>query len=253
MLNPITIVPGDGPRLFVLLAGLHRFESAKLLGWDRVPATVVEHSGLMGELVEIDENLIRFELTTLERATATNRRKEIYEALHPETKERSPERQQARAKGQPGANLAPGFVEDTAAKTGRSQRAVERDAQIGAGLTDDEVGELDGTPAENNQVELLGIAKEKDAAKRREKIEAAKTPKPRRSKPKPQPPPREAEPEGEPEPPIRSLNPLDHAQHLWLERVPKGARPAVVELLVFLDGFPEFQRKAFLAWAKGDA
>jgi hypothetical protein len=38
------------------------------------------------ELAEIDENLIRFDLTPAERAMHTRARKKVYERLHPETK-----------------------------------------------------------------------------------------------------------------------------------------------------------------------
>lgn len=37
-------------------------------------------------LAEIDENLIRSELSPAERALHTSRRKELYDAVHPETK-----------------------------------------------------------------------------------------------------------------------------------------------------------------------
>jgi len=43
-------------------------------------------TALHRRLAEIDENLIRFELKTLERAEWTKERKDIYLELHPETK-----------------------------------------------------------------------------------------------------------------------------------------------------------------------
>jgi ParB family chromosome partitioning protein len=48
---------------------------------------VVDDDDLRAELVMIDENLVRSELVGAERAKQTARRKEIYETLHPETKQ----------------------------------------------------------------------------------------------------------------------------------------------------------------------
>lgn len=65
LLNPITV-----DQEYTLIAGLHRLEAAKHLGWPEIECTVKNLDGLLAELAEIDENLIR--------------RKEIYEVLHPE-------------------------------------------------------------------------------------------------------------------------------------------------------------------------
>ena len=72
-------------------------------------------------------------LTPSERALFTQRRKEAYEALHPETKAHV-----AQAVGMNRAignnvtaNLAPTFTADTAARTGQSERSVQRDATRG--------------------------------------------------------------------------------------------------------------------------
>ena len=79
LLQPIGI-QGDGTLVF----GWHRLEACKLLGWDEIEATVVSaEDALRAELAEIDENLIRNELTALERAEHLARRKELYEQLYP--------------------------------------------------------------------------------------------------------------------------------------------------------------------------
>ena len=43
-------------------------------------------NGLVAEMAELDENLMRRELTVLQRAEMLARRKQLYEALHPEAK-----------------------------------------------------------------------------------------------------------------------------------------------------------------------
>ena len=79
MMNPITV---DADH--TLVAGLHRLEAAKLLGWTEVECTVCELDGLHAELAEIDENVIRTGLSDLELSELLARRKKIYETLHPE-------------------------------------------------------------------------------------------------------------------------------------------------------------------------
>jgi ParB family chromosome partitioning protein len=63
LLQPIGIRP-DG----TLVYGYHRLEACKQLGWTEIPAVVVDGDDLRAELAEISENLIRSELTLLERA-----------------------------------------------------------------------------------------------------------------------------------------------------------------------------------------
>jgi hypothetical protein len=66
-----------------LLAGYHRYLAVRALGWSEIPAIVVNTDELRQELVTLDENIARHELSALERAEAEHRRKEIYEALYP--------------------------------------------------------------------------------------------------------------------------------------------------------------------------
>ena len=81
LLNPITITADK-----TLIAGCHRLEAAKMLGWTEIECTVCNVSGLQAELAEIDENFVRTNLSPIEFGDLLLRRKEIYEELHPETK-----------------------------------------------------------------------------------------------------------------------------------------------------------------------
>ena len=81
LLNPITIVQEH-----ILVAGLHRLEAAKMLGWTEIECNVCTLDALQTELAEIDENVVRTELSVIEYGELLERRKEIYESLHLETK-----------------------------------------------------------------------------------------------------------------------------------------------------------------------
>lgn len=81
LLNPITV-----DRENVLIAGLHRLEAAKLLNWKEIECNVCTLEGLRAELAEIDENIVRCDLGTVEKGNQLLRRKEIHESLHPESK-----------------------------------------------------------------------------------------------------------------------------------------------------------------------
>lgn len=63
------------------------------------------------------------------------RRKAAYEALHPETVNGSNQHTRVRQVGE--GSEAPRFTADTAAKTGQSERAVQRDAERGEKVCDE--------------------------------------------------------------------------------------------------------------------
>lgn len=137
LLNPITI-----DQEHTLIAGLHRLEAAKLLGWAEIECNICTLDALQTELAEIDENVVRTALSVIEYGELLERRKEIYESLHPETKAG-----QAQAAGMNrviGNNVSDkmsatmkSFAQDTADKLGISPRTVERTVQMMNGLTED--------------------------------------------------------------------------------------------------------------------
>jgi ParB family chromosome partitioning protein len=66
-----------------LIAGLHRLEACKLLGWDKIECVVEDciHNTDQFKLLEIDENLIRSELDYITRGDLSVERDEILERL----------------------------------------------------------------------------------------------------------------------------------------------------------------------------
>jgi N6-adenosine-specific RNA methylase IME4 len=113
----------------VLVAGWHRLEVAKKLKSDRIRAVILEGVDAdQAQLAEIDENLIRADLTPAERALHLARRKQLYEKAHPETrptKAGGPGR--AKTHRQNGDDTAERFTQDAAKKIGRSERTVQRE------------------------------------------------------------------------------------------------------------------------------
>ena len=133
LLNPITVAPADYG--YALVAGLHRLEACKALGWVEIPAVVVELGEQQRIIAECDENLCASTLTASERAEFTRRRKTAYEALHPEAAHGSNQHTRSRQVGE--SSDPARFTADTAAKTGQSERVVQRDAERGEKVCDE--------------------------------------------------------------------------------------------------------------------
>lgn len=118
-----------------LIAGLHRLEAAKLLGWKSIECIVLDLSGLQAELAEIDENIIRRNIHSLDYGDLLLRRKQIYEALHPETKNGGDRRSEKIRIAKCNSGPVKSFVQDTADKMGVDPSTVSRQLQTAKNLT----------------------------------------------------------------------------------------------------------------------
>ena len=156
MMNPIT-VDAD----YTLVAGLHRLEAAKLLGWTEVECTVCGLDRLHAELAEIDENVIRTGRSDLELSELLARRKKIYETLHPATIARNlpghASNYESSSDKLTGEEKP--FSQDTAAKLGVSPRTVERHVQIGENLTPEAKEILRGTDRKVTKQNLTKLSR----------------------------------------------------------------------------------------------
>jgi ParB-like chromosome segregation protein Spo0J len=139
LLNPITVyrrpITRGGKEVdgFGLIAGAHRLAACRHLGHTEIPVVIVEMDRLRRILAECDENLCGAKLSPTERIEFTERRKEAYEQLYPETVQYV-----AGGKARQGAasdNLS--FAEATAASTGKNVRTVQREAARAAKVGED--------------------------------------------------------------------------------------------------------------------
>lgn len=148
LLNPITITEkGD------LVAGWHRLEACKQLGWQTIDVTVLSLNEVDTELAEIDENLIRNELLVLERSEQLVRRKELYEVKYPQTKHGAIGN--GRSRDAQSATL--NFAKDTAKKTNKSARTISKDIQIAKRIPAELREKIRETPLADKKTELLTL------------------------------------------------------------------------------------------------
>lgn len=68
----------------LILAGARRYQAMLNLGFTETPVMVVDKNALERELISIDENLVRKDLSKMEVETHLRRAKAIYQELHPE-------------------------------------------------------------------------------------------------------------------------------------------------------------------------
>ena len=153
--HPIGLTTG-----YHLIHGRHRYEAYQSLGRDSIPAIIHELDDLKSQLAEIDENLLHRPLTALQESQALKRRKEIYLELHPETKKGA----QGGGKDGKGTRVRTesdnmSFSDDTASKTGKNKRTVERAVKLADDISDEVAEQLEGMAIADNKAELGQLAK----------------------------------------------------------------------------------------------
>ena len=164
LIQPITVTPttvfhGLAEPGWRIVAGHHRVAAVRALGWTQIDAIIIDNEkNLQNELVEIDENLCRAELTTAQRRLFTKRREQIWEALHPTKLEvRQAVAPQVSSHG--GARpQTKKFAASTAAVTGESVRSIQRSISNANTLGLDALAKVTNTSLDSG-VELDALAK----------------------------------------------------------------------------------------------
>lgn len=157
LLSPIAVYRVGAA--FELVAGRHRVEAAKSLGWTEIEAVLVDLNDLQREMAEIDENLVRCNLNAADTARQTARRKELYLRMHPETAQGVAGGKARHRSATADSAVAESFTADTASKTGRSVRSVREDAQIGESIPEDVFEAIADSPLADSKTDLLAMAR----------------------------------------------------------------------------------------------
>ena len=152
--TPIDVRATTGGR-FALMAGAHRMAALGIAGQGTVQAIVHDVDDLTAQLIEVDENLMRHELTALDRAAFLHRRKEIYLQKFPQTKQGG-----KREKKQNALQfvLPLSFAKDAAKRLELTPRWVELLISFYVKLTPEVRRVLSGTRLADNAKMLMAIA-----------------------------------------------------------------------------------------------
>ncbi|WP_299313516.1 ParB N-terminal domain-containing protein [uncultured Halomonas sp.] len=125
---------------YEVVAGNHRVAAVRALGKEVIEAFVlVDEDRWDQEMREIDENLIRAELTAAQRASAIKRRKALWEQRHGEPKETGGTTCPTSLKDgrKAGPQHERQFASDTAERTGQSKKDINRHVSRAEALGDD--------------------------------------------------------------------------------------------------------------------
>jgi hypothetical protein len=163
LLNPITVRKAqDGGESLRLVAGLHRLEAKKRLGIATIECIVLEHDDdLRAELAEIDENLIRNDLSPAQHAILTGHRVEVLRELAERDGTASQDEtasRQARRRAGERTGPEPASLRDQANKTGKTKDSIYRSQKRFENIGGDILKRISGTCLDKG-VQLDALAK----------------------------------------------------------------------------------------------
>lgn len=159
-ISPIMIrrTPAKKGTPYTLVAGGYRTTAANLLGWTEIDAIIVKADGVEAQLLEISENLYRNELNPLDRAIFVMKYRELWEEKHGKIKRGGNQKSNGHddplmfAKGRT-------LSEKVQERFGFGSETYKRATRIGANLDPVLRNAVRGTSAENDQSQLLKLAK----------------------------------------------------------------------------------------------
>ena len=152
-MTPILVRRGkrqEGPTskdTYWIIAGRHRVQAARELGWAEIDAVLADLDTPHAELCEIDENLVRAELSDAERAKAHARREELMVQLGLA----APGRRGGDRRSNDNSSLG-SYAKDTAEALGVHRRTVQRDLRRAKTIEPEVLDDITGTDLDKGVV-----------------------------------------------------------------------------------------------------
>lgn len=158
--QPIAVAAVAGSNRVILVDGEHRLEACKLLGRSTIPAQIRELTIEERAKHEIHANLIRNELTALDRNVFVGKLADLFEREHAEARHGGDRKSKKWQEKNQFANLAnwSSFSKDAARRTGLSTRSIDRARELAAALAPEAVALIRGTKLADNQAQLQALA-----------------------------------------------------------------------------------------------
>jgi ParB family transcriptional regulator, chromosome partitioning protein len=151
LLNPITL-----DQNYNLIAGLHRLTACKLLGLKEIECCLITCDADQAHLAEIDENLIRAELSTLERAELWLERDRIFNQMGLRAK---PGDNQYSQQGGEMISPPPKTTLELAQQAGYTDRTFQLGKQIARDIAPAVKEQIKGTLIAKSTTALLKVAR----------------------------------------------------------------------------------------------
>jgi len=150
----------DDANAVILVDGEHRLEAARRLKWTEVRVYERNLTPEEREKHEIHANIIRAELTPLDRAVFLGRLGDIFERENPGARHGGDRKSRKYIEKNQFANLAnwSEFSKEASRRTGVSARTIYRARDLAAKLSRDAIDIIRGTPLADNQSQLQALA-----------------------------------------------------------------------------------------------
>ena len=155
-MTPIEVRPLPKGQGYALVAGAHRMRALQIAGIADALCTLFDGTELKAQLREVDENLIRHELTELDRGAFLARRKDLYLQLHPETAHGGDRKSDQVAML---GDLISRFTADAAEKVRLSERTIQRSIAIHNRIADRVRRAIAGTWVASNGSKLEELSR----------------------------------------------------------------------------------------------
>lgn len=166
LIHPITVVKTPPAtksfKPYTLVAGAHRLRAAEMEKLEALPAFIAGAIGLDAQIVEVEENIARNDLTQIDRAVFIARRRELHEEEYGEIRRGGDAKRQMA--------LWSDELESIAERIGLSKRTLQRADLIARNLDGSLLKQVRMIAAADNQSLIIKLAKmepqrQKDIAK----------------------------------------------------------------------------------------